>query len=83
MGFNDINSVMGRLSRGVGKLSDSEVRLLLFDIFNRLEKLENEEAPRTSGSDPVPGVEDPKPGTGKRGRPRKSDGASSEAGGDA
>ena len=82
MAMNDIAAVKARLVRGVGNLSDSDVRLLFFDIYNQLEAL-NEKTSSAPGSDPVPGGEDPKPGTGKRGRPRKSDDARPEAGGDA
>lgn len=83
MGYNDLSNVKKRLQLGVSKLNESEIRLLFFDIYNQLEELKNEQANGASGSDPVPGAEDPKPGTGKRGRPRKSDAARPEEGGDA
>lgn len=72
---NNIESIRGRLTRGMSALSDSDVRLLLHDVFNRLEELENAETKCSSGSCPVPGGEDCPAGTGKRGRRDKSDDA--------
>lgn len=83
--FNNIDSVMKRLVQGIGHLSDSDVRGLLLDLNRRITELEkhHEEASAPSGSDPVAGSKDSKPGTGKRGRPRKSDAPGAEASGDA
>lgn len=79
----DKNSILSRLRRGVTQLSPGDMRLLLIDIITRIEALENEQANRASGSDPVSGEENSSSGTGKRGRPRKSDGESAEETGSA
>ena len=82
MAMNDIASVKARLMRGVSKLSESDMRLLFFDIYNQLEAL-NEATNGAPRGGEVSGAKNPKPGTGKRGRPRKSDESRPEAGGDA
>lgn len=80
---NSIDSIKGRLTRGMTSLSDSDVKILLLDIMNRLEELENATTNRAPGSDPVPGGKDSPAGTGKRRRQGKSDGKSTEESGPA
>ena len=82
--YNNLRSVLSRLQKGISKLSDADVRSIILNHEERIKHLEMiNEASSTSGSDPVAGAEDPKPGAGKRGRPRKSDAPSSEKAGDA
>lgn len=73
MAMNDLAAVKGRLRRGMGMLSATDVTILLNDIYQQLEELRNEQTSGASGSNPVPGVEGSASGA-KRGRkPRKLD----------
>lgn len=79
MAMNDLSAIRGRLRRGRGMLSGTDVSLLLNDIYSQLEELQNEKANGTSGSDPVPGVEG-SPAGAKRGRkPRGASQPSSDS----
>lgn len=84
MGMNDMKSIQGRLVRGIGKISDSDTRILLMSMMKDIEELQNElTSLRASGCGQVCPGEDPKPGA-KRGRkPSRADGEGSEAPGDA
>ena len=73
MAMNDLAAIKGRLRRGMGALSATDVTILLNDIYNQLEELSNEKTSSSSGDHPVPGVEGSASGA-KRGRkPRKLD----------
>ena len=82
---HSMQSILSRLVKGISKLSDSDMRQLIINHEQRIADLEkrHEEASSSSGSTPVAGAENPKPGAGKRGRPRKSDAPGSEEARDA